>query len=76
MAFIGTKDEDTMYQGTNYSKGDIQRRIIHTVYETKDSQDDTNNKGSLDIISKASWKIWGKKNGIIIRGFRPKPSEH
>ena len=24
IAFIGTKDEDTMYQGTNYSKGDIQ----------------------------------------------------
>ena len=50
MAFIGTKDEDTMYQGTNYSNGNIQWRIIHTVYETKDSQDDSNNKGSLDII--------------------------
>ena len=50
MALMGTIDEDTMYQGTNYSDGDIQWRIIHTVYETKDSQDDTNNKGSLDII--------------------------
>ena len=52
---MGTKDEDTMYQGANYCKADTQwRKIYRNSYETKDSQDDTNDKGSLDIIFTAA----------------------
>ena len=51
IAFMGTKDEDTMYQGANYCKADTQwRKIYPNSYETKDSQDNTNDKDILNWL--------------------------